>query len=416
MRKSLGAGWQVQDAVALLDIGTSKVASIIVAVPRLPASLADVRVLGVGVAPSRGLREGRIVALDAAEEAVRAAVAEAEASAGMTVRDVVLAVASNGLKTHTLGADTKIQGQVVGVADIERMMRAAHSYAEREGRALLHVACHSYRLDGAAGIADPKGLAGRRLGADLSAVTGDAAQLSNLLRVVERAHLNAACLAPAPYAGALATTSAGERRRGVIAADLGAGGSAFAVFAAGRLQSIGGVPIGGDHITLDLARQLSLSIREAERIKKECGIVAHAAVAADAGVDVEGIEASQAGEGHIGGIVRDRLLDLLGRIAEAVAQCDLAPRAIECAVLSGGASQQPGLCELAADLFGLSVRIADVAPLTGMPADLDGPAFSTVVGLAEVVLDPAIGMRLGRRPARRGGYLRRMGQWLQESF
>ena len=84
--------------------------------------------------------------------------------------------------------------------------------------------------------------------------------------------------------------------------------------------------------------------------------------------------------------------------------------------MARGASQQPGLCELAADLFGLSVRIADVAPLIGMPADLDGPAFSTVVGLAEVALDPAIGMRLGRRPARRGGYLRRMGQWLQESF
>ena len=121
----------MQDAVALLDIGTSKVASIIVAVPRLPASLADVRVLGVGVAPSRGLREGRIVALDAAEEAVRAAVAEAEAAAGMTVGEVVLAVASDGLKTHTLSAATRIDGHVVGTADIGRMMRAAHSYAER---------------------------------------------------------------------------------------------------------------------------------------------------------------------------------------------------------------------------------------------------------------------------------------------
>src|SRR6516165_774104 len=108
VRKSLGAGWQVQDAVALLDIGTSKVASIIVAVSRLAASLADVRVLGAGLAPSRGLHDGRIVALDAAEEAVRAAVAEAEAAAGMTVGDVVLAVASSGLKMHTLNADTRI--------------------------------------------------------------------------------------------------------------------------------------------------------------------------------------------------------------------------------------------------------------------------------------------------------------------
>jgi cell division protein FtsA len=405
----------VQDAVALLDIGTSKVASIIVAVPRLAASLADVRVLGAGLAPSRGLRDGRIVALDAAEEAVRAAVAEAEAAAGMTVGDVVLAVASSGLKMHTLNADTRIQGRVVAAADIERMQRAARSYAEREDRALLHVACHSYRLDGAAGIADPKGLAGHRLGADLDAVTGDAAQVSNLLRVLERAHLHAACLAPAPYASALATTTAEERIRGVIAADLGAGGSAFAVFAEGRLLGVGRVPIGGDDVTLDLARQLSLCNREAERIKKECGMVAQAAVGADAGVDVEGIAASPSGGGIVGSIVRDRLLDLLGRIAEA-AQRDFAPCAIECAVLSGGASQQAGLRELARDLLGLTVRNARIEPLKGMPADLDSPAFSTVVGLAQVALDPAIGVRLRRRPARGGGYLRRMGQWLQESF
>jgi cell division protein FtsA len=401
--------------VALLDIGTSKVASLIVAVPRVAASLADVRVLGAGLAPSRGLREGRIVALDAAEEAVRAAVAEAEATAGMTVGEVVLAVASSGLKMHTLNADTRIAGRVVAATDIQRMTRAARSYAEREGRALLHVACHAYRLDGAAGIADPKGLAGQRLGADLDAVTGDAAQVSNLLRVLERAHLHAACLAPAPYASALATTTAEERNRGVIAADLGAGGSAFAVFAAGRLLAVGRVPIGGDHVTLDLARQLSLSNREAERIKKECGIVAQAAGGADAGVDVEG-SASPSGGGVVGGIVRDRLLDLLGRIAEAVAQRDVASCAIECAVLSGGASQQAGLRELARDLLGLAVRSARIEQLTGMPAALDGPAFSTVVGLAQVARDPAIGVRLRQRPARGGGYLRRMGQWLQESF
>ena len=144
-------------------------------------------------------------------------------------------------------------------------------------------------------------------------------------------------------------------------------------------------------------------------------MVAQAAVGADAGVDVEGIAASPSGGGIVGSIVRDRLLDLLGRIAEA-AQRDFAPCAIECAVLSGGASQQAGLRELARDLLGLTVRNARIEPLKGMPADLDSPAFSTVVGLAQVALDPAIGVRLRRRPARGGGYLRRMGQWLQESF
>jgi cell division protein FtsA len=419
-----GAGWQARKAVGLLDIGSAKTVCLIIAVPRPGASassLADVRMLGAGVAPSRGISAGRVIALDAAEQALRAAVEEAERAAGVTLEDVVLAVACGELRSHHFAAHTKIAGRVVSRADIERMMAGARSYAERDGRALLHVACHAYRLDGAADIADPRGLAGQRLGANLSAVTADAAELSNLLHVVERAYLRPALVAPAPCVGALAATTAEERRRGVIAADLGAGGTALALFAEGRLVAIGHVPIGGDHITRDVAQKLSLPTHEAERIKRECGILAQAAGNAEevvllARASEDAPAPSAATKAIIRDVVRDRLLDLCGRIAEVVARSGVAAEAMALAVFSGGASQQAGLSELAAPVLGLAVRQARIEPRPGMPAGFESPAFATAVGLAEVARDPTAGIRIDRGGARAPGYLTRIGQWLQESF
>jgi cell division protein FtsA len=418
-----GTGWQPRGAVGLLDIGTAKTVCLIIAVPDASANgaLTEVRVLGAGVAPSRGIIAGRVVALDAAEQAVRAAVEEAERTAGVTLEDVVLAVACGELRAHRFAAHTKIAGRVVSRADIARMTAGARSYAERDGRALLHVACYAYRLDGAAGIADPKGLAGQRLGADFSAVTANAAELSNLLHAVERAYLRPALVAPAPCASALAATTAEERHSGVIAADLGAGGTGIALFTEGRLAAIGQVPIGGDHITRDVARKLSLPTREAERIKRACGIVAQVAGNAEGVVVLQqhsddAPPLSPATMALVRDVVRDRLLDLCGRIGEVVARSPVAPEAIASAVFSGGASQLEGLPELAAPVLGRAVRQARITPPPGLPAGFEGAAFSAVVGLVEVALDPTAGVRLDRGDARAAGYLTRIGQWLQESF
>ena len=163
------------------------------------------------------------------------------------MEEVFLSVACGRLKSSTFTANTEIEGRVVGSADIERLMAAARTHVERDGRTLLHMNCISYRLDGAAGIGEPLGLAGRTLGADLHAVTADEAPLRNLLQVVERAYLSAAGLVPAPYASGLAATTEEERQLGVVAIDIGAGTTTLAAFAqrtsavhrrrAGRRQS-----------------------------------------------------------------------------------------------------------------------------------------------------------------------------------
>ncbi len=424
MRSRLAAGRQADDIFGLLDVGTAKTVCLIVAVPQSRPTLSlgevAVRVLGTGVCPSHGLKGGTVFELREAEQSVRQAVDEAERAAGVSVDEVVVAVACGRLKSATFTADTLVEGRVVAAAEIERLMAAGREHAGRGGRCLLHMNCISYRLDDTGGIGDPLGLAGRRLGCDIHAVTADDAPLRNLLHVIERAYLTARGLVPAPYASALAATTGEERQQGVLCLDIGAGTTSLAVFAQGHLLACEVMPIGGNHATSDIAQAFSVSVYEAERIKRH-----HASLARDAGDD--SVEFAYAGadgaagtsarttKGQVRAIVRDRMLGLFAEVAERIQRASVASYAKR-VVLTGGASQQAGLGELAADYFARRVRVAVNEPVGGLVPGFTGPEYSTAVGLVHVALDPTAGTRWGRGGLVAGGYLRRMGQWLRESF
>jgi cell division protein FtsA len=424
VRPSLAPGRQADDIIGLLDIGTSKTACVIVAVPQSRPSLSlgevEVRVLGAGVCPSRGLKGGTVFELREAEQSVRQAVDEAERAAGVSVEEVVVAVACGRLRSATFTANTLVEGKVVAAAEIERLMVAGREHAGRGGRSLLHLNCISYRLDGIGGFGDPLGLAGHKLGCDMHAVAADDAPVRNLLHVVERAYLSVRGLVPAPYASALAATTGEERQQGVLCLDIGAGTTSLAVFSQGHFLACEVVPIGGNHATFDIAQAFSTSVYEAERIKKD-----HASLTNTAGDDgVEFAYAPAEGEsgtaarttkGQVRAIVRDRMLSLFAEVAERIQRAGMSDYAKR-VVLTGGASGQAGLGEVAADYFSRRVRVATNEPVSGLAPDFAGAAYSTAVGLVHVALDPAAGTRWGRGGPVAGGYLRRMGQWLRESF
>jgi cell division protein FtsA len=417
----LGASRRAEDIVGVLDVGTSKAVCLIATLPRSGGNRDQARVLGLGVQPTRGLKGGVVIALDEAEQAVRGAVAQAERAAGVRMEEVVVSVACGRSKSRTFTANTEIEGRVVASADIERLMTAARTHVERDGRMLLHMNCVSYRLDGATGIGEPLGLAGRTLGADLHAVTADEAPVHNLLQAVERAYLSTIALVPAPYASALAATTEEERQLGVLAIDIGAGTTTLAAFARGHLLSTGVVPAGGNHITLELAQALSAPVNEAERIKKDYGTLARGACDDHDLVSyaLAGEDAPVRGEIHKGEvrtIVRGRMLRLFGQVAGHIERSGVAPLVMQRMVLAGGGSQLAGLGEFAADFFARPVRIARIEPFDGMPAGLEGPAFANSVGLIHAALDPSAGRRENGGGAAPGGYLQRVGQWLREGF
>ena len=414
---------QAQDVIGVLDVGTSKTVCVIAMLPGPSAgssSPAGIQVLGVGEQPTRGLAAGAVTDLESAEQAVRGAVMQAERMAGVVLEEVYLGVACRGLKSSTFAASGDVEERVVGEGDIDRLLDAGRRYAERDERTLLHMNCISYRLDEAGGIADPRGMAGAKLAADLHAVTIKDAPLQNLLQVVERAYLPAASLAPAPLAAGLAATTREERQLGVVAIDIGAGTTSAAMFAQGHALWTDLVPGGGGNITADIARALAVSGPEAETIKRECGVLA-----GPAGEDDEESSKGRAGGSRlthratmseVRDIVRSRVAVHLRHVAQRIKASGVAHLAAHRVVLAGGASLQPGMRELAAEIFVRPVRLAQLAPLPGMPAELCNPAYATAIGLVQLALDATAGVRRGRPDARPAGYLGRMGQWLSESF
>lgn len=413
--------------IGLLDIGTSKVACLIVALePRGPSILAGMdtafRVLGIGHQRSRGVKAGVITDLDEAETAVRAAVDQAEQMAGVTLEEIYVGVACGRLASETFAASADVDGGFVEDAHVARVLDGARAFAERDGRMLVHLNHIGYRLDGAPGGRDPRGLAAAHLTVDLHAVTADDAPVRNLMQLVERCYLRVAGLVVTPYASALAATSVEERRLGVTVIDIGGGVTSIALFAEGRFIHAETVPVGGNHLTYDIARALQAPLAEAERIKALYGTLSQAPSDAHEGFayPLAGEQAghmSQSTRAALGEVLRPRMASLLGLVAERLERSGMRAWAGDRVVLTGGGSQLVGAGEFAANVLGCPVRVSGPGAAASLPSGIAIPQFSTVVGLvASVAAGEGLVAAGLERDVLAQGYLRRVGQWLKDGF
>ncbi len=410
--------------VGLLDIGTSKVACIIAALdpPERPGEGRRVRVLGVGHLRSRGIKAGVIIDLAEAEATVRASIAQAERTARLTLEEVFVSVSCGRLQSSNFSASVDIAGGVVRSDDVDRLMAGGHAFAEREGRTLIHLNRIGFRVDGAAGAHDPRGMAASRLSADLHTVAADEAPVRNLMLVVERCYLNVRALIATPYASALAATSEEERRLGVTCIDIGGGTATVAAFADGHFIHAAAIPVGGHHITLDIAQSLQTPLAEAERIKTLYGtmVLAQSDEFETFSYALAGEEdgaRGQATKAQLAGIIRPRVAGILGMVRERLDKAGVSSFAGERVVLTGGASALVGFGEFAANTLGRPARVASPVPSAGLPSSVGSPAFSTVAGLLAVAASASgevSGLR--DREALGGGYFERVGEWLKTGF
>jgi len=412
------------EIVGLLDIGTSKVACIIAALeaPERPGEQRPVRVIGVGHQRSRGLKAGVITDLAEAEATVRAAIAQAERMAHVTLEEVFVSVSCGRLHSANFAASVDVAGGVIRADDMDRLMAGAHAYAEREGRMLIHLNRIGFRVDGAPGGHDPRGMAAARLAADLHTVSADEAPVRNLMVVVERCYLAVRALIATPYASALAATTEEERRLGVVCIDIGGGTATAAAFADGHFVHAATVPVGGHHITLDIAQALQAPLAEAERIKTLYGtaIVAQSDEYATFPYALAGEEdgaRGQATKAQLAGIIRPRLAGILGLVRERLDKAGVMELAGGRIVLTGGASGLVGFGEFAANTLGRPVRVSRPQPFEGLPQSVCSPAFSTVAGLLAVAASGSGEVPAVRsREALGGGYFERVGEWLKTGF
>jgi cell division protein FtsA len=420
-----------QRIVTALDIGTSKICCLIAKTSPAPDWLegkgesVQFEVLGFDHTRAEGLKAGMITHLDTAEHCIRSAVDAAERMAGVTVEEAHVSVTCGRLKSESFSASVAIPSGTVRDDDILRLLAGGRQYAGRDKRSVLHALPTSYRLDENPGISDPHGMCGERLTVDLHAVTADEAAMRNLMLCVERCHLGVANLVAAPYASALSVVTPDEARLGVACIDFGAGTSTLSVIADGHFVHADAIALGGNGITMDIARTLSAPLDHAERLKTLHGsafatlsdereIITYPCVSGAPQPSLNQITKAQLAQ-----IVRPRIEEILDLMRRRLASAGLASEVTQHLVLTGGGSQLTGLSELASNMFGRPARLGKPRSLNGLPAAAAAPDFASGIG---ILLHLARGEeRLQGRGEQRflktgTGYFAKVGEWIRDNF
>lgn len=368
--------------VAGLDIGSSKVCCVIA---QLQKDF-SFEILGVGHQLSNGIRSGVVIDMDEVVTSIVNAVHTAEKMAGLTIRDVIMSVNGDHLKSINCAVEMNVAGHPIDDTDIRRALLQATEGRESAEVQVLHNIPTAYALDGTKGIKDPRGMYGDKLRVNVHTLFSKPGALYNLSRCVARSHLDVTGSVAAAYASGLACLVEDERDLGAILIDMGGSTTSFAVFYEGQLQHVGCIPIGGDHVTMDIARGLLTTLTHAERLK-----TLHGSAVASVSDERETITVPLVGEGKGEGtnhlpkatlvsIIRPRIEEIFDHVRSRLLKAGIDPTKGRRIVLTGGASQLAGVREVASVILGKNIRQGK--PLALMSSDLSNrAAFSTCIGL-----------------------------------
>jgi cell division protein FtsA len=409
--------------VAALDVGTSKICCFIA---RLEED-GRPRVVGIGHQVSRGVRGGAIVDMEQAEAAILGAVHAAEEMAGETIHEVVVNLSGGYPASQTVGVEVQIAGHEIGDGDLRRVLEQGGVFDINGERRLIHSIPIRYSIDGSGGIRDPRGMFGERLGVDMHIVTAQAGAVRNLTNCVARCHLEIGALVVSPYAAGLASLVDDERDLGVTVIDMGGGTTTIAVFFDGNVVFTDIVPVGGAHVTNDIARGLSTPLAHAERLKTLYGNGVLSPSDEREMINVPLVGEEEAVEGNtiprsmLVGIIQPRLEETFELVRQRLEQSGFDKIAGRRVVLTGGASQLAGLRELAAAVLDKQVRMGRPIRIAGLAEATGGPAFATCSGLlvyAQQAADrlPRSERRYGALQEEPAGFIGRLGHWFRENF
>src|SRR6201996_9119506 len=337
--------------VASLDIGTSKIACMIARLKPCPPNEAlrgrshAAELIGYSQIRSHGVKAGAVVDLVECEKAVRQAVALAEDMAKVRVESVLLSVSAGRLQGQLIEARADIKGGAVTQADVTRITSTGMHHATGVGRSVLHALPVGYALDGVKGIRDPRGMVAHQFGVDMNVVTSDATVARNLMLVVERCHINVEAMEASPYVAGLSVLTDDEADIGAAVVEMGAGTTTIAIYSGGRIVHASGFAVGGQHITMDLARGISACIADAERIKTLYGTVltggsdARELLSVPSAGDNELDVPQVVSRATISNIIRHRAEEIFEMVRDRLADSPFAAEPKARVVLSGGASQ-----------------------------------------------------------------------------
>lgn len=398
MRNMREAAMQ-RGAIAILDVGTSKVACLILRITgpeRIAANdgvgpmagQSGFRVVGAATTKSRGVRFGEIHAMGETERAIRTVVQSAQKMANLRVDHVIACLGGARPRSYGLEGAVDVSGSVVSKADVGRVLAACDVPDIGEGREVLHAQPVHFALDHRTGLSDPLGQMGEVLTSDVHLLSVDAVPLQNLITCIRRCDLELAGVASSAYVSGISAMVEDEQELGAACIDMGGGATGISIFMKKHLIYADSVRIGGDHITSDISKGLQISMAAAEKLKTmKGGVVATGAddrerIALGGETGDYDRDSRTITRAELIGIMRPRVEEILEEVRLRLDAAGFEYLPSQGVVLTGGSSQIMGLDGLAGRILGQQrVRLGRPMRVSGLPQSMIGPACSAVVGL-----------------------------------
>ncbi len=368
-----------ENLIVGLDIGTTKVCAMVGEVTDT-----GVDIVGFGEVPSTGLRKGVVINIDATVAAIEQAVEEAERMAGCEIHTVYAGIGGGHIRSLNSHGIVAVKEREVGAQDVVRVLDAAQAIAIPMDREVIHIIPQEYIIDDQDGIRDPQGMSGVRLAAKVHIVTGAVTSAQNIVKCCEKTGLHVRDLVLNLIASAEAVLTQDEKELGVLLVDIGGGTTDIAVFANGSVQHTAVLPLGGDHITRDIAIGLGTPTADAEEIKRRYGCASTQLIEDDGPLDIPGVggrKSRSISRRMLAEIIEPRVEEMLALVTEELARSGLEDMLPTGVVITGGSTELNGMVETAERVFGMSVRKGLPTGVGGLAEEVHAPAFSAPVGL-----------------------------------
>ena len=369
-----------KNLVVGLDIGTSKIVAIVSEV----TPDGQLNVIGLGTQPSRGLKKGVVVNIEATMASIQRVLEEAELMADCKIAEVYTGIAGSHIRGFNSHGMVAIKEKEVTQADIDRVIETAKAIAIPNDQQILHVLPQEFVIDGQEDVKEPLGMSGVRLEVKVHIVTGAVSAAENITKCVRRCGLKVRDLILQPLASALAVLSEDEKELGVCLIDIGGGTTDIAVFTGGSIRHTAVIPIAGDQVTNDIAMALRTPTKEAEDLKRTYGCALKQLASPSEIIEVPGVgerAARQLSRQTLAEVIEPRIEELFSLVQANLRQSGFEELISSGIVLTGGSSVMKGMVELGEEIFHMPVRIGVPTYVGGLADVVRNPRYSTAVGL-----------------------------------
>ena len=403
MRNMRKAAMQ-RGVVAILDVGSSKIACLVLrfdGTERIGddgvgslAGQSGFRVIGAATTRSRGVKFGEIAAMGETERAIRTAVQAAQKMANIRVDHVIVCFSGAEPRSYGLAGQVEVDGTMVSEQDVARVLSACDVPDFGVGREVLHAQPVNFALDHRSGLDDPRGQIGRALATDMHMLTINAQAIQNIAHCVKRCDLELAGLSSSAYASGISALVEDEQELGAACIDMGGGTTGVSIFMKKHMIYADAVPMGGNHVTSDISMGLQIPMAMAERIKTFYGGVVATGMDDREMIEISGDtgdwhhDRRQVSRAELIGIMRPRVEEILEEVRASLDAAGFDHLPSQQIVLTGAASQIPGLDGLASRILGSQVRLGRPMRVHGLPQAATGPGFASAVGLCLFAAHP----------------------------